>query len=172
MNFILIFLKKYLGKFLPGLSSPYLIVGVAIASFAAGGWLVYKVVKADEAEALEAALKSQQTYYVTEAEIRARTQAKALQRANERSTVQEAIRYVKDSPDCDLPPIVAGVLDQRLQGRSLDPGNYSPEPRGIEGISQGQSLNALDSAAEAFYGCRDQLKGINERLQSCSVLCE
>ena len=144
----------------------------ALSVYGAGIWTGVRVVKGGEVTALEKTISDQQAYYRSEARIKAESAAKALSRANERVTVREVIRYVKDSPDCDLPPVVARVLDNRVQGRPVDAGADSPVPPRLGHVSQGQSLNALDRAAESFYGCRDQLIGINARLQGCQVLCQ
>ena len=173
---MLALIRPLLARFLPGLGSPYLLVGIAVAAFGvggwAGGWAIYKIVKDGEVRALESAITDQQAFYQSTIKINADKAAKKLQRASERTTVHKVIRNVKDDVVCDLPPVVAGVLDLRIKGEPVGAiGGTAPSAR-LEGISQSQSLNALDRAAEEYYGCRDELIAANLKYEGCEVICK
>ncbi len=162
-------------RLLPALPSPWLLLAIITAAgglFFSGFWTGVRVVKGGEVVALQKTLEERQAFHDYALELERKRVTRKLARVSERVIVKEVMRDVKDDANCDVPPAVAGLLDLRLQGHPLGgAGNSTPAPR-LEGISQSQSLNALDYCAEQFYNSRDYLIELNLKYEGCEVRCE
>jgi len=152
-------------RFVPGLGSPYLLAGVAIAAFGAGGWTVHKFVKAAEVKSLEMRLAGQKAAAkASEAALRDHyNDLLAIERR--RVTIHEVTRYVPDNRACDLSRAAERMLDTHRQGlpepsagAATNPVTAAAAPR----ISHRQHVLAHADLADRFNQCRSQLIRLNE----------
>jgi len=173
---MIITLLKNLWKFVRGLLPGPRMIGVSVAVFiagsAVGGWAVYKIVRGNEVKALEKTISDNQATYESNVRIEKVRVAKLISLIKERPKIKEAISHVKDDPICDLPADTAGVLNLRVQGNPVRANPDTGAAPKLEGISQGQSLNALSTAAESFYALRNDALSQNEKYKGCTVICE
>lgn len=119
------FLWALLKRFIPGLGSPYLLAGVALAAFMAGGWVVNKYVKAAEVSGLRTQIRTMQAdserrnkILVKREQARVEAQQDAQrweQRWRRRLKTDETCKAWADSrlPDC--------VVSQLFRNASQDP---------------------------------------------------
>jgi len=123
---------------------------------AVGGWGVNKLYNIGEVRALNATIEQMGRNYQADMNAIEARHKKDVARVSERVKVREVIKYVKDDVNCDIPPAVVRVLDARMQGQPLDgDARGSEDSTSFVGVSESQSLAALDDIAERFHACRD-----------------
>jgi len=134
---------------------------VFVFGMTSGGWSVHKLHKAGERDAIEKILIAERE---SNEQARASENAlhqKELEIAKAQVKVKEVIKYVKDNPECDIPPATASLLEAHRQGLHNSTG--TAENTGTTAkLTQSREIEGHFVVADMFIQCRTQIIELNK----------